>query len=264
VTAPALTDRDFLGLHCGDCIPWLRSLPGGYAQICVTSPPYNAGIDYGEGICDQRPWPEYEDWARLWMAEIPRVLCEGGRLAINVASYIGRSPAYPLEAFYTLLGVQAGLLLRGGIIWDKGAAQKNSTAWGTWCSPSNPCLRDHQESILVFSKGRFDLPNPRGAKSDLCSSEFTFGTSNLWRVNPETNRTHPAAFPVELAGRLIKLYSWPGDMVLDPFAGSGSTGVAAHNLGRMFAGCELSPVYAKLIEERLRRARAQGRLLESI
>ncbi len=244
----------------GDCLERLPELDSESVNLCVTSPLYNAGIDYGEGIEDAMPWPEYEAWARQWVGEVERVLCDGGRLCVNVAAVMGRSPAYPLAAYYAWAIRDAGLLYRGEIIWDKGPSRNNSTAWGSWRSPGNPSLRDSHEVILVASKGAFGLPNPRGEESDLTPEEFTRDTRSLWRVPCETDRTHPAPFPVALAERLIKLYSWPNDVVLDPFAGSGTTLVAADRLGRKGIGIELSPIYAALIEERLRRQREQQRL----
>lgn len=247
-------------ITCGEAVEVMGTWPDGCVNCVVTSPPYNGGIEYGAGTDDARPWPEYEAWARAWVHEAARLLCDGGRFCLNVAAIMGRSPAYPLGALYANAIGEAGLLYRGEIVWDKGPSRNNSTAWGSWRSPANPSLRDSYEVVLVASKGSYDLPNPRGEVADLSAEEFTRDTNSLWRVPCETVRHHPAPFPVALAGRLIKLYSWPGDLVIDPFAGSGTTGVAAINLGREFLGCELNPEYVALANERLRRARAQGRL----
>jgi len=228
--------------------------------LIVTSPPYNAGVDYGPGICDDLPWDQYWEWAREWVRTAQNMLCDGGRLCLVVSSHIGRSPAMPLASRYEVLCQDVGLLCRGSITWDKGAARKNSTAWGSFCSPSNPSLRDHGEVVLVFSKGRFDLPNPRGEKADVPKSVFIHGTSNFWRLNPERDRSHPAPFPEELAARLLLLYTWPGDLVVDPFAGSGTTGVVAIRHGRRFVGVEINPEYVAMAQARIDREREKLQL----
>ena len=242
-------------VHVGDCLDVTGAWPSEKVQLLLTSPPYNAGIDYGEGIDDSLPWPVYEEWAAQWIGRAKRLLCDGGRLAIVVASGMGRSPWYPLAAAYTHAAIAWGLLPRAEIIWDKGPSRNNSTAWGSWCSPSNPQIRDSHEAILVFSKGMWPLPNPRGEASDLRPDEFPDLTRSLWRVPCETDRSHPAPFPERLAERLVKLYTWPGDLVADFFLGTGTTAIAAEKLGRRWIGVEISPIYAEMAEKRIQRER---------
>ena len=250
--------QDLIGrVWCGDALDWLLHVS---PNLIVTSPPYNGGLDYGEGVDDQRPWPEYEEWARDWVARAGAALSHGGRLCINVAAVMGRSPAYPLAGLYLSALCEAGLLLRGEIVWDKGPSRNSSTAWGSWCSPANPSLRDSYEVVLVASKERYGAPNPRGEPTDISAEEFTRDTNSLWRIPCETTRHHPAPFPVELATRCIKLYSWPGDVVADPFCGSGSTLVAAIRCGRVALGCDLSPAYCAMAEKRIAREREKMRL----
>lgn len=242
---------------CADAVEWLESGDADDAALIVTSPNYNAGMDYGAEVDDAVPWADYEKWAVRWVGSVAAALCQGGRLCINVAAMMGRSPAYPLARLYLDAILYADLHLRGEIIWDKGPSRNNSTAWGSWCSPANPSLRDSYEVVLVASKGDYALKGPHGAESDLTAEEFTRDTNSLWRIPCETKRDHPAPFPVALAERLIKLYSWPGQMVLDPFAGSGSTGVAAVKHGREFRGCDISQAYVDMANERIRREREQ-------
>ena len=248
--------EDWIGrVYVGDCLDVAGAWPSGRAQLILTSPPYNAGIDYGEGSNDALPWSEYEAWAAQWIGMAKRLLCDGGRLAIVVAAGIGRSPWYPLAATYQQAARAWGLLPRAEIVWDKGPSRNNSTAWGSWCSPSNPQIRDSHEAILVFSKGEWSLPNPCSVDSDLRPEEFPDLTRSLWRVPCETDRSHPAPFPERLAERLIKLYTWPGDLVLDPFLGSGTTAVVCERLKRRWIGCEINPEYAALAEKRIQQER---------
>jgi len=239
----------------GDCLELAGAWPSGRVQLVLTSPPYNAGIEYGSGIDDARPWPDYEVWLAQWLGLAKRLLSDGGRLVVVVAAGIGRSPWYPLAARYMQAAEAWGLLPRAEIIWDKGPSRNSSTAWGSWCSPSNPQIRDSHEAILVFSKGEWALPNPRSVDSDLCREEFPDLTRSLWRVPCETDRTHPAPFPLRLAERLIKLYSWPGDLVCDPFMGWGTTALACERLGRRWIGAELSPEYVAMAQKRIDRER---------
>jgi site-specific DNA-methyltransferase (adenine-specific) len=171
---------------------------------------------------------------------------------VNVAG-CWRQPYFPL---HHLVGQQLndlGLLMRGEIIWDKGASVGVSTAWGSFASASNPTLRDVHEYILVFSKGDFALPNATGRKSDITNDEFVSWTRSVWQFGTESaNRVgHPAPFPVALPRRLIQLYSFPEDIVLDPFAGSGTTCVAAKQLGRRWIGVDIDPTYIRIAERRL-------------
>jgi DNA modification methylase len=176
----------------------------------------------------------------------------GGRLCINVAN-LGRKPYIPLHAFMVrdVLGLQ--FLMRGEIIWDKGASSSASTAWGSWRSASNPTLRDAHEYILVFSKGNYRRDRITGRRDTITREEFLEFTKSVWAFPAESARKvgHPAPFPVELPYRLIQLYTFEGDVVLDPFMGSGQTALAALKAGRHYIGYETNPEYVKLAERRI-------------
>jgi site-specific DNA-methyltransferase (adenine-specific) len=152
--------------------------------------------------------------------------------------------------------------MRGQVIWDKAASVGVSTAWGSWRSPSNPTLRDVHEYIIVFCKDEFRLAAPRSlgeggqqpkGETDLTSEEFTALTKSIWTFPTGSARKvgHPAPFPVELPARLIRLYSWKGALVLDPFCGSGSTCVAASQLERNWIGVDIDPHYVEIAERRV-------------
>jgi len=220
-------------------------------QLVVTSPPYNVGKDYDEHE-DALDLPAYLSFLSGVWDECVRVLANGGRVAVNVAN-TWRKPYLPLHSFIIQQLLERSLAMRGEIIWDKGVS-RISTAWGSWMSPSNPTLRDVHEYIAIFSKGDWRAqPRVPSAQADISSHEFLEWTKSIWSFSGESAKAvgHPAPFPIELPSRLIKLYSYPGDIVLDPFMGSGTTGIAAAALGRHYIGYEISPKYCKLAQERI-------------
>jgi DNA modification methylase len=186
------------------------------------------------------------------MAEVYRVLVPGGRACINLAN-LGRRPYLPLHAFVIQDMLELGFRMRGEIIWDKASSASPSTAWGSWCSPRNPTLRDTHEYILVFCKQTFHRPNPWGRRSNIRREEFLEFTKSIWRFPAESARKvgQPAPFPVELPYRLIQLFTFEGEVVLDPFIGSGTTALAAQMSGRRFVGYEIDPAYVALARRRL-------------
>ncbi|MDD3472048.1 MAG: site-specific DNA-methyltransferase [Syntrophaceae bacterium] len=224
----------------------MSELPDNCVSLMVTSPPYNVGKDYDEDLS----LDQYLQFIRRVLGETHRVLSPGGRVAINVAN-LGRKPYIPLNAYISTLAFELGFLMRGEIIWVKAKGASGSCAWGSWMSAGNPTLRDLHEYILVFSKGRFDKP-VRG-KSTISRDEFMNATTSVWTIPSESAKRvgHPAPFPVNLVERLINLYTFEGDVVLDPFMGSGSTALAAVKTGRFFVGYEISQEYIKLAHKRI-------------
>ena len=148
---------------------------------------------------------------------------------------------------------EIGFLMRGEIIWNKGVKAGVSMAWGSWRSAANPVLRDTHEYILVFSKGAFSRKKPEGKENTITKEQFMEWTRSVWLMDTESARKigHPAPFPVELPYRLIQLYTFTGDIILDPFIGSGTTAVAALMSGRKYIGYEINPQYAELAETRI-------------
>jgi len=225
----------------------MDDLPDASVHLMVTSPPYNVGKDYDEDFS----LDEYLAFLRRVWAEVYRVLVPGGRACVNVAN-LGRRPYIPLHTFIIEDWLALGALMRGEIIWNKAASSAGSTAWGSWTSAANPTLRDVHEYILVFSKGQFG----RAAKdrvNTISKDEFLEFTKSVWTFPAEKARKvgHPAPFPVELPRRLIQLYTFEGDVVLDPFMGSGQTAIAAAQAGRHYVGYEISEEYAALAERRI-------------
>jgi site-specific DNA-methyltransferase (adenine-specific) len=231
--------------------------------LVVTSPPYFAGKEYetavGEGHVPES-YIAYLGMLRGVFAECLRKLEPGGRIAVNVAN-LGRKPYRSLSADVIDLLQGLGFLLRGEILWIKGKAAGGSCAWGSFQRPGNPVFRDLSERIIVASKGRFDRAVPprdrAGARlpsaATISADEFMDLTTDVWELPPEraTVVGHPAPFPIELPRRLIDLYTYEGDLVLDPFMGSGSTAVAAVRTGRHYVGFDTDPAYVEQALARL-------------
>lgn len=225
----------------------MNELPDNSLHLMVTSPPYNARKDYDQDLDLQ----EYLDLLdRVWR-ETFRVLVPGGRACINVAN-LGRKPYLPLHSYIIAQMEQIGFLMRGEIIWNKGGSASPSTAWGSWRSPANPVLRDTHEYILVFCKQTFSRRRG-GRESTIARDEFLEWTKSVWNFPAVSARKigHPAPFPEELPHRLIQLYTYKGEAVLDPFAGSGTTCVAARRSERRFVGYDITPEYIALAQKRI-------------
>ena len=230
----------------------MRHIPDESVALAFTSPPYNAGKEYDEDL----DLGAYLDLITRVAAEVYRVLIPGGRYVVNIAN-LGRKPYIPLHAYFYARHMSVGFLPAGEIIWQKGKSMSGSCAWGSWMSARAPRLRDVHEYLLVFVKDGFSRPD--AGESDISRDEFLAATLSVWEIPPESARRvgHPAPFPVELARRVIQLYSYVGDVVLDPFNGSGSTCVAAAQAGRHYVGYDISEEYCELARRRL----AQAQLL---
>jgi len=228
-------------------------LPDNCVHLVVTSPPYNASKEYDEDLS----LGEYLQLLHDVFAECYRVLSPGGRMIVNVAN-LGRKPYIPLASHINLMMNSIGFLHRGEIIWDKSASAGSSCAWGSFQSASNPCLRDIHEYLLVFSKGDYKLQRTKQERGDgridtIERREFIDHTKSIWSFPTESAKrvNHPAPFPVELPRRCIEMYSFAGDVILDPFMGSGTTCVAAKTTGRRYIGIDLSAEYCAIAEDRL-------------
>ncbi len=261
-------DRIFLGD--------IRQQPGTVAPrsvaLVVTSPPYYSGKEYETAIGQGHVPASYTDYLAMLtgvLGTCVELLEPGGRIAVNVAN-LGRKPYRSLSAdVIGILERDLGLLLRGELIWQKAKAAAGNCAWGTYQKPGDPVLRDLTERVIVASKGRFDRAIPpaqraaAGYPSDatIFRDEFLEATLDVWELRPESASRigHPAPFPVELPQRLIDLYTYRGDLVLDPFMGSGTTAVAALRTERHFVGYDTDPDY---VATSLERVAAERRRLE--
>ena len=255
----------------------MSDLPDDSVALMVTSPPYFVGKEYeNEVMLAARSGKvlaevpgSYREYLRLLhdvFGECYRVLEPGGRMAVNVAN-LGRKPYRSLSGDVIRIFDDLGLFLRGEIIWRKALASSGSCAWGSFRSPANPVLRDVTERIVVASKGRFDRALTAARRRTLGlphlvttnSDEFMEATLDVWNIPAENARRvgHPAPFPVELPLRLIHLYTYEDDLVLDPFMGSGTTLVAARQTLRRGVGYDIDSEYVQIAEKRLQGATEQ-------
>lgn len=220
-------------------------LPNSVA-LMITSPPYNVGKEYDNDLNRE----EYLTLLERIFKATYRVLEPGGRACVNVAN-LGRKPYIPLASHIISLMNDIGFLMRGEIIWKKANGANGSCAWGSFQSAKNPTMRDLHEYILVFSKGRYD--RARKGESTISKEDFMRDTLSIWEMRPESASRvgHPAPFPVELPERLINLYSFKNDLILDPFMGSGTTCVAAQKAGRDYIGYDINPDYCIIANKRL-------------
>lgn len=227
----------------------MEELPDNSVHLMVTSPPYNVGKEYDENLTLN----EYREFLKRVWSEVKRVLVPGGRACINIAN-LGRKPYIPLHAFLIEDMLDLGFLMRGEIIWNKASSGSPSTAWGTWLSAKNPILRDIHEYILVFSKSSFARDRIENKKSTISKEEFLEFTKSVWTFSaePATKVGHPAPFPVELPYRLIQLYTFEKEVILDPFMGSGQTAIAAIKTHRHYIGYETNQEYIELAQRRIK------------
>lgn len=242
-----MTDRV---IH-GDALKTLASLKAASVHLVVTSPPYNLGIDY-KNHADDLSEEDYLEWmGRVW-GECNRVLCDGGRLCINIGENKRQTITQPTFSAFIQQCLNLGMLYRGMIIWNKNSAAKHC-AWGSWQSPANPHLVPRHEYIIVFSKGRYRLDGNK-KDADISANEFMAYTRTVWNFGTESRKRvgHPAPFPINLPARLIRFYSYRGQTVLDPFAGSGTVGVACKMLGRHYVLIDNCKEFCELAEKRIR------------
>lgn len=235
----------------------MNQIPDNSLHLMITSPPYNVAKDYDENLTLN----EYLSLLRVVFKETYRVLVNGGRACVNIAN-VGRKPYLPLTDHVSEIMIDIGFKMRGEIIWNKSAGAGVSMAWGSWQSASNPVLRDIHEYIMVFSKGDYNR-SKKGKNDTITKEQFMEWTKSIWNFNTESAKKigHPAPFPEELPFRLIQLFSFKNDIVLDPFMGAGTTALAALNSERHYIGYDTNSDYIKISEKRLEFLKKQSKML---
>lgn len=238
---------EYLNKHFCHSSEQMNELPDNSVHLMITSPPYNVTKEYDSNLNLE----EYLTLLRTVWKETYRVLVPGGRACINVAN-LGRKPYIPLHSYIIKDMLEIGFYMRGEIIWNKASSASPSTAWGSWLSAANPVLRDIHEYILIFSKETF-THNRNGKESTITKEEFLEWTKSVWTFPAVSAKSigHPAPFPEELPNRLIRLYSFKGDVVLDPFLGSGTTSLSAVKNDRKYIGYDTNQKYVNLANRRV-------------
>lgn len=227
----------------------LGFLADGSVDLVVTSPPYNLDVAYN-GYRDDVPYDRYLDWVGLWARELLRVAAHGGRACINVPLDSNKGGKRAVYADYVRAFTDAGWQYHTTIVWNEQNISRR-TAWGSWMSPTAPFVTAPVEMVAVFFKGEWRRKRD-GRTGDIERDEFLTWTLGTWDFTGESPARvgHPAPFPEELPYRLIKLYSFVEDTVLDPFTGSGTTAAVAKRLGRRAIGVEVDEGYCALATAR--------------
>jgi len=237
---------------CDDSYRVLSRIPDQCIDLIITSPPYNFGHSYAQDPHDDtREWNEYFDTLLLVWRECERVLKPGGRIAVNVQPLF--SDYVPTHHIISRQLAGLGLLWKAEFLWEKNNYNAKFTAWGSWKSPSMPYIKYTWEFIEVFDKTSHKKTGKR-ENIDITADEFKEWVRGKWSFPPETRMKdydHPAMFPEELPRRLMKLFSYKNDIVLDPFNGAGTTTLVAWKSGRRFIGIDNSHQYCDMAMKRI-------------
>lgn len=237
---------------CGDCLQIMSQIPDNTVHLAITSPPYNLGIDY-DNHNDSLAYESYLDWmSKVWV-ETKRVLVPGGRFALNIAP-TSIKDFRPIHHDFSNQLREMGMIMRTEILWYKQTMGRR-TAWGSWKVPSNPHIIPSWEYVLVFNKDSWSLEGDK-CDADITADEFMRFSDGFWYIAPESQRRgHPTPFPEELIYRLIKFYTYKGNVVLDMFGGTGTVAVVADKIGRHFIHIDISKKYCDIAEQRLKTSR---------
>lgn len=219
-------------------------------DLIITSPPYNVGVEYNSHE-DSNSYESYLEFSKKWIENCYLWAKDGARFCLNIPLDKNKGGQQSVGADLTTLAKNIGWNYHSTIIWNEGNISRR-TAWGSWLSASAPYVIAPVELILVLYKGNWKKKHK--GESDISKEEFMAWTNGLWTFNGESKKRigHPAPFPRELPKRCIKLFSYVGDVIFDPFCGSGTTLLEAQSNHRIGIGLELDRQYCKLIETRLK------------
>lgn len=257
------------GSHCGcsdllhgkivnaDCLNVLPGMSDESVALVITSPPYYNAKEYARW----NTYAEYLEWCEAWISQCLRVLQSGRMLCINSSSVIEarasrseRSRRYNIPADLWAICQGLGAWFAEEIVWEKpeGAAINRNQRFHLDRHPMQWRANATTERILVCQKPTENLNDEIIASQDTTHRlDGEYDRGEVWRMNPEQSSEHPAAYPLTLPAKLIRYYSWPGETVLDPFAGSGTTCRAAKDAGRRYVGIERNETYAQIANNRI-------------
>jgi DNA modification methylase len=242
---------------CGDSEEILKSLPDNCVDIIITSPPYNFGMQY-QNTNDGVDWNAYIEKLFRVFSEGIRILTYGGRFIINIQPLF--SDYIPLHHIVSSFLMEQKMIWKGEILWEKNNYNCKYCSWGSWKSPSSPYLKYTWEFIEVFCKG--DLKKGGEKENiDITDDEFKSWVVAKWSIGPERRMKqfdHPAMYPEELVERCLKLFSYRGDIILDPFNGAGTTTAVAARLGRHYIGIDVSEEYCSTARSRVMKEKKRG------
>jgi len=245
-----MTPKEDITLIHGDCLTEMKKIPDKSIDLIITSPPYNCGIDYGV-YKDNLKWDKYLEWCKNWLLEIQRLLKPDGRFAINVLMEMGiednKQRVSPYAELYHLIK-DVGFNIFGSPVWTDNHRVKY-TAWGSWLSVSAPYIYNPYEVIVIGYNNQWKKIGK--GKSTITKNEFMMACSGVWKLRTQTKQITPACFHKDLPSLCIKLLSYKNDLILDPFMGSGTTGVACKELNRKFIGIEINKDYYEIAKQRI-------------
>jgi len=218
--------------------------------LIITSPPYNVDIKYNSHN-DDLTYDEYLKFSEIWIRNCFKWTKNQGRFCLNIPLDKNKGGQKSVGADLTTIAQKVGWKYHSTIIWNEGNISRR-TAWGSWLSATAPYVIAPVELIVVLYKGEWKKTN-RSKISDITKKEFMEWTNGLWTFNGESKKRigHPAPFPLELPYRCIKLFSFIDDIIFDPFAGSGTTLIAANNTNRYSVGLEIDLKYCGLAKQRI-------------
>jgi site-specific DNA-methyltransferase (adenine-specific) len=259
---PIYYENEKVTLYHDDVLT-IQTIQNESIDLIVTSPPYNVDMGYNSHD-DKTPYEDYLEFSKTWLERCFNWLKPDGRLCLNVPLDKNKGGQQSVGADFTTIAKSIGYQYHSTIIWNEGNISRR-TAWGSWLSASAPFVIAPVELIIVLYKK--DWKKTSGSKvSDVSRDDFMNWTNGLWTFNGESAKRigHPAPFPLELPYRCIKLFSYVGDTVLDPFAGSGTTLVSCLHTNRKGIGIELDKDYSALATKRIKSVIAQPTLLEAV
>lgn len=247
--------RKMIGLdkiYNEDCLEGMRKIDDCAIDCCITSPPYNVGLVYNE-YDDNKLYSDYLSWMTDVFKEMFRILSIDGRMCVNIGD--GKNGSIPTHSDFTQICKNIGFNIMTTIIWNKNTTSKR-TSWGSFMSASCPSFPRNFEYILIFSKSNKLL---KKGKTTISKEDFVKWSNGMWTFNTEKTSKigHPAAFPIELPTRLLRMLTYENSVVIDPFIGSGTTAISCIRENRHFVGFELSKEYFDKANKRIEQEKTQ-------